>query len=261
LAFRTPDLIPLTPTIPFWWFFMIEFLKILGTEAAKAFAGEAAKAGARALFSERTQAERVPQPEAISPPEQASDPVFDAQAVGEWFLSALAQQDHDAAWALCDPEWPYDPERSQSYHATFGAAPPISWAVRQIHVPGDWTPGNTPAWAGVEVLVTFDLQNGTYSAIEGVLWIFPIANEWRVADVYWAPAPESTEVEQKEFAADLSEIFGLDWDAQVMELSIREPEKRVILCTRCPQKLSVPVGVGRIRVKCPACWTQQVIDS
>jgi hypothetical protein len=240
---------------------MIDILKVLAVEAAKAFAGEAAKAGARAMFSERTQTEQVPRPEPLLQVEPVYDPVADVRTVGEWFLSALAQGDHDAAWALCDPGWPYDPERSQSYHATFGAAPPVSWAVRQIHVPEDWTPGSFLAWAGVEVLVTFDLQNGTYSAIEGVLWIFPIAEEWRVADIYWPPAAESAEAEQQEFEASLSDIFDFTWDAPVVEQPVHQPEKRVILCTRCPQKLSIPVGVGRIRVKCPACWTTQVLDS
>jgi hypothetical protein len=236
---------------------MIEFLKILAIESTKAFAGEAAKAGARTLFSERAQVEPVPHPEPV-----VYDPVGDVQAVAEWFLSALSQRDHDAAWALCDPEWLYDPQRSQSYHATFEAAPPVSWAVRQIHVPEDWTEGQNLAWAGVEVLVTFDLENGTYSTIEGVLWIFPIAQEWRVADIYWPAAAELTEREPQVFTFDQPDIFaGFPWDAQVTEQPVAEPEKRVILCTRCPQKLSVPVGVGRIRVKCPACWAQQVIDS
>jgi hypothetical protein len=240
---------------------MIEFLKVLAVETTKAFAGEAAKAGARALFSKRTQAEKVAEPGPMAQIEPGYDPIADVQTVAEWFLSALKQRDHDAAWALCDPAWPYDPERSQSYHATFGAAPPLSWDVPQIHVPADWTPGNILAWAGVEVLVTFDLQNGTYSTIEGVLWIFPIAHEWRVADIYWPPTAELTEAEQPEFAASLSDVFDLPWVAQFVEQPVHEPEKRVILCTRCTQKLSVPVGVGRIRVKCPTCRTQQVLDS
>lgn len=241
---------------------MIDIIKVLAVEAAKAFAGEAAKAGARAMFSERTQTGPAPRPEPMLQAEPIYDPVADVQTVGEWFLSALAQGDHDAAWALCDPGWPYDPERSQSYHATFDAAPPVSWAVRQIYVPEDWTAGSFLAWAGVEVLVTFDLQNGTSSAIEGVLWIFPIEEEWRVADIYWPPAPESAEAEPQEFAADLSDLFaGFVGDVQILEEPVHESEMRVILCTRCPQKLSIPVGVGRIRVKCPACWTTQVLDS
>jgi hypothetical protein len=171
---------------------VIDILKVLAVETAKAFAGEAGKAGARALFSERKQAERRPNAEPTFQAEQVHDPIADVKALAEWFLSTLKQRDHAAAWALCDPTWPYDPERSQSFHATFGAAPPLSWDVRQIHVPADWTPEYEPAWAGVEVLVTFDLQDGTYSTTEGVLWIFPIAQVWRIADIYWSPAAEAT---------------------------------------------------------------------
>ncbi|HEX2081207.1 MAG TPA: hypothetical protein VHG08_26120 [Longimicrobium sp.] len=242
---------------------MLDFFVAVAIEAGKGFFGEAGKAGARALFSRPTEPEQVVSN--LEPERALYDPIGEAEYAGTAFLHALAQRDHDTAWAWCDPDWPNDPERSQSFHNTFSSAPPATWNIRERYVPADWQDGDDLPWIGLDVLVTFDLLDGTYSTIEGLLWIFPTTDGWRLADITWDSASQQAAANQEaSLESVFDELFQIPAD-EVLEadFTIHEEEtaKRVILCTRCPQKLSIPVGVGRIRVKCPACWTQQVIDS
>jgi hypothetical protein len=238
---------------------MLDIVAAVAIEAGKAFFGELGKAGARALLSRDPELEPEAEPEQVR-----NDPVADAEEVGLAFLYALSQHDQDTAWTYCDPDWPHDPERSQSYHETFGAAPPASWNIREHYVPSDWRNGNDLPWVGLDVLVTFDLLDGSYSTLHGILWIFNINGEWRLTDINWDPdgsratveAQQTSELSIEEFFQGFDQTEGVDFTVHESQ-----PTKRVIVCTRCPQKLSIPVGVGRIRVKCPSCWTTQVLDS
>lgn len=212
----------------------MEILVTIATELAKGFMGEAGKAGAKALF---TRAEQTQPAEPIA----EYDPLIEAEEAANSFLSAVAHGDRDVAWEWCDPAWADDPERSQSLTDTLQAAPPLNWTIKSLHVPDDWIEGEWLPWVALETIVTFDLGDGSYPVIPAMIWTVETDYGWRVADIAWDSAFYGT--------SELENVFEL------------LPSKQVIQCSRCPQKLSVPVGIGRIRVKCPSCWTRTVIDT
>jgi hypothetical protein len=267
----------------------MEFFTTLLTELGKGFMGEAGKAGARALFSRE-----APTPEPEHALEDELEPQDETQEALEGFFDCLAVGDPDAAWTWCDPEWPHDPQRSQSYHDTFSLAPPISWSVRQQYVPSDWSPGEWLEWVAWDVVVTFDNGDGSFSAHPAAVVALPLDDGWRIAEVVWDPgsdeAPEPVTEEEvwlvvcERCPAELAIPVGLGpfsircpdcWTPQTIDRdalffeSFGEPEvaseplteMRVVRCERCPQMLSIPIGVGRIRLKCPSCWTPQEIDT
>jgi phage FluMu protein Com len=269
----------------------MEILATIVTELGKGFASEAGKVVARALFSRK---EPAAQPE-VEQEEWtfAVDPLWEAEQAANGFLQCLAAADHDAAWIWCDPAWPSDPDRAQSFHDTIAAAPPIGWVVRQHWVPEDWNRGEWLNWVLLDVVVTFDAGDGTFPALPAMIAVMPLEGGWRVAEIDWNPQsqaePEPSLEEQawqvrcERCPHELPIPFGagpfsircpecwtpqtIDRNALLFGFSPHElpaeapPEKRVIQCERCPQKLSIPVGVGRIRLKCPACWTPQEIDT
>lgn len=264
-------------------------MEIVGTlmlEIGKGFLGELGKAGARALFSRVSPESATPNPGADD-----ADELCGPREAVESFFTCLAAEDPGAAWSWCDPQWPFDPERGQSYNETFSFAPPINWVVKEWWGPEE-RHGALPDWLGAAVVVTFKAGNGTYSAHPAIVVAIPTHEGWRIGDVVWEAQAET----QPETPVDpagwqvtcercpelLTVPFGEGafkircaacWTPQTIDrgwlwLDLfgdepveRTPTKRVIRCERCPQKLSIPGGVGRIRLKCPACCTPQEFDT
>jgi hypothetical protein len=209
----------------------MEFLVSMLGEFAKSFAGEAGTATARALFKQKDTEEDGRAAEN----EINDDPLWQARYVAESFLEALAAADHDTAWAWCDPNWPYDPKRSPSYHETFSYAPPISWSVRQQHVPPDWVEGTWLEWVATEMVITFDNGDGTFTGHPAIVVTIVQDEEWRIAGVLWNPHGLAAEEPS--------------------------PQGWVFQCERCPEHFEVAAGQGRVWAKCPSCWTPQEVDT
>lgn len=222
---------------------MHEFFSGALSELLKGFAGEAGKAGARALFSSRaedTSGQHSVQFDALQEPKDLVD----------GFLNALAHRDQDAAWTYCDQTWADDPARSESLHVTLDAAPPLSWAIQEVYVPADWAEGNWLAWAIVEVVVTFPGEGGGFDVIPAHVTTFNGDTGWHIADVHWSPGEENEQVE-----LPTGRVIGWkDWESAV-------DQYHVLPCSRCSQEFLIPAGYGMLKVKCPACWTQQEVET
>jgi phage FluMu protein Com len=271
----------------------MDFIATILTEFGKSVASEAGKAAARALLSRKEEPAAQPDVEHGEWTVEV-DPLWEAEAAANGFLQGLAAADHDAAWTWCDPAWPSDPDRARSFHDTIAAAPPINWVVRQHLVPEDWSQGEWLAWVLLDVVVTFDAGDGTFPALPAMIAVIPLESGWRVAEIDWNPQsqaePESLPEEQawqircERCPQELTIPVGtgpfqircptcwtpqsIDRTAWFLEMFAAQEQpaepsdlKRVIQCERCPQQISIPIGVGRIRLKCPSCWTPQEIDT
>lgn len=223
---------------------MHEIISGLLSELGKGFAGEAGKAGARALFSSRS--EKGP-----TPPPEDSDPFAEPQEMVDGFLNALAQATLDDAWGYCDQTWADDPERSERLHVILQAAPPVSWAIQNLYAPEDWTDGDWLPWALVEVVVTFPLETGGHEVLPAVVTTVNTDEGWCVADVHWTGETEDS-VEPELPAGKIS--GWKDWESSAAEY-------HAIPCTRCPQEFRIPAGYGVLNARCPACWTQQAVET
>lgn len=208
----------------------MEFLINAVGEYAKGLMGELGKASARAIIGRGEHKNVAPEQGAE---EAHPDPLAEAQQVAETFWNCLSAGDHHAALSWCDPEWLDDPRRSQNLHDALEAAPAMNWSTRQCHVPSDWIDGNWLEWVVLEMIITFDLGDGSFSTLPLLVSMIPADEGWQVADI--------------------------DWDAA----SEPEPELNLdflVQCERCPNHLAIPAGSGPYRIKCPECWTPQTID-
>jgi hypothetical protein len=180
-----------------------------------------------------------------APAAPVSDPVQDAINVMDGFLRAVAARDMDAFTSLCDVEWAMLPETAELMDHTLAAAPPLSWAFKEVLAPEGWVQGRPLPWLVAELAVTFDL-GGRYEVIPAVLRTIPTDAGWQVDYLWWGesatPDPNSI---------DLSRIFG--FEPPVFEI----PTTAVIDCARCGQKLRVPADKGRLRVTCRRCSNVQ----
>lgn len=227
------------------------------------------------------------------------DPWPGVEETAEGMFRCLAAGDRDTAWTWCDPAWPTDPERGQAFHDTFNASPPLSWTILERWAPEGWTEGQALPWAALSMVVTYDNGDGTFVGLPATVVAVPLEQGWRIYSLRWesSGAQEEQSV-QEDFVltgtdmlvqcercpnqlsipagdgpyrvkcpecwtpqtvnrdalhhTDLFEMFGEIFNA---------PSKQVIQCERCLQKLSIPVAVGRIRLKCPSCGTPQLIDT
>lgn len=191
-----------------------------------------------------------------SPPPPTSDPLSEAQATINGFLTALAARDWDALGTWCDPDWVENPDNAAVIDNTLEAAPPLSWAFRESYVPDTWFPGTHLPWVLAELLVTFDLGDGQYATVPGVFQASQSLNGWLVSYLEWQstesdvsePAePEEDVLNPYPFSDPFSSIFD----------SFQALGPAVLVCAGCGQKLSVPSDQGRLRVTCPKCRNVQ----
>lgn len=191
-----------------------------------------------------------PRAPAAPPP----DPVDQAVGVIHCFLDALARRDLDALTPLCDIEWAMRPETAELMDHTLVAAPPVSWAFKELHAPEEWVAGRPLPWLIAELAVTFDL-GGRYEVISAVLRTVLTRYGWQLDYLWWGAAAEP-EPEPEVFADFNQLLSSLGQEAFVIpEAAV--PEHAVIECARCGQKLRVPTSKGRLRVTCRRCSNVQ----
>lgn len=226
---------------------MQEFIGGIVSELFKGFAGEAGKAGARALFSSGSAPGSPAEPE-----DEHFDPLHDPWEMADGFLNALAHGDPDTAWTYCDPYVADDPERHERLIVILDAVPPVSWAVQNMHVPEEWREGDWLPWGVIQSVITYPRDDGGFDALPALITMLNGDDGWRVADVHWQEDSE----QRSEPLLPAGRVVGwqLDWQSSVAEV-------HVLPCNRCPQNFTVPAGYGILKVKCPACWTQQEVET
>lgn len=226
---------------------MQEFISGVVSELLKGFAGEAGKAGARALFSSGSASE----PPAASEDEHL-DPLHNPWDMAHGFLHALAQGEPDTAWTYCDPFVADDPDRHQRLDVILQAVAPVSWAVQNMHVPKEWREGDWLPWGVIETVITYPRGDGGFDALPALITMLNGDDGWRVADVHWQEDTE--EVNAPALPAGRVVGWPKDWESSVAEV-------HVLPCTRCSESFTIPAGYGVLKVRCPACWTQQEVET
>ena len=181
------------------------------------------------------------------------DPVAAAQEVMDAFLSALRSQDFDGVPLLCDPEWAEHPNTESVMNDTFAAAPPVSWDFRNTWAPPGWTRRGNPAWVISKLAVTFDLGDGTYDTIHGLLRAVPAWDGWKIAGVLW----EATDAAPDPHLEPASSVNLLSSRFQESQAGHTPPSHAILECPQCDQQLRVPADQGRLRVGCPRCGNLQ----
>jgi hypothetical protein len=164
-------------------------------------------------------------------------PTHEAEAVVHAFFDALRTGNRSGALGWCETGWRNDPERSPALRETLDSAPPVSWTFREVSVPHDWDERAPLPWIQVEAVVTYEADGGRFEGVPARLWVADTRFGWKVWNIVWWP------------------------DGQQQPVDATDEARQVIPCTRCPQQLRIPVGIGRLRVKCPECWTVQIVDS
>jgi hypothetical protein len=222
---------------------MQEFISGIISELVKGFAGEAGKAGARAIFS---KPESPPQAEGEHPDPQ------DPWAMAGGFLNALLCGEPDIAWTYCDPHLADEPERMERLNVILHAAPPLSWALQNMHVPEGWSEGDELPWGLIEAVITYPRDDGGFDALSALITMLPGEFGWLVGDVHWQDGTEQA----GEPVPPAARVVGWpkDWEFSVAEV-------HVLPCSRCPQSFTIPAGYGILKVRCPACWTQQEVET
>jgi hypothetical protein len=225
---------------------MQEFIGNIISEFLKGAAGEAGKEGVRALFSSRTKPESLPQDEG-----EHLD-VQDPWMMAGGFLNALLHGEPDTAWTYCDPSVADEPDRLERVNVILQAVPPMSYALLNMHVPEGWREGDWLPWGLIEAVITYPRDDGRFDALPALLTMFPSDAGWLVADVHWQESAEQT----SEPSLPAARVVGWnnDWESTVAEIYI-------LPCTRCPQSFTIPAGYGVLKVKCPACWTLQEVET
>jgi hypothetical protein len=239
-------------------------------ELAKGAASELGKAAVRLIFSSSKRDSVAPtaaRGAAVSPAateeeldallaevEEEQSLTSEAESVAHGFFEALRTADRRSALSWCDPDWRNDPDRSHALREVLDAAPPVSWDLRDMYGPEDWDGRSPLPWVQFEAVVTYETGAGTYEVIPTRFWVADTRFGWRVWNIAWWPDREQEPAVAHD-EVEFSQVFAELFESQISEVH------QVIPCTRCPQKLSIPVGTGRLRVRCPECWTVQFVDS
>jgi hypothetical protein len=221
-----------------------EFIGGIVSELLKGFAGEAGKEGARALFSSKSKPESLPQ-------EGEHLDVHDPWVMAEGFLNALLHGEPDIAWTYCDACVADEPDRLERLNILLQAVPPVSWALQNMHVPDGWSEGDWLPWGLIDAVITYPRDDGGFDALSALITMLPSDDGWLVADVHWQDTEEASEP-----TLPAARVVGWpkDWESSVAEV-------HVLPCTRCLESFTIPAGYGVLKVKCPACWTQQEVET
>ena len=176
------------------------------------------------------------------------DPLQEAAGVIDHFLRAVANRDWETLTHLCEAGWAMQPDTAALMDHTFSSARPVSWAFTETYVPDWWTPEYELPWLIAEMVVTFDLEEGSYETIPaGLRAVFTDAG-WQVDPLAWGGAESGME---PAVAFPANEAVALPDEV------IAHPANEVIVCPRCGQRLSVPSDKGRLRVTCSSCGNLQ----
>lgn len=225
---------------------MQEFFGGIISEFLKGAAGEAGKAGARALFSSKPKPESLHQAEGEHP-----DPQNPWEIAGG-FLNALLHGEPEIAGTYCDPHVAEDPDRLERLNVVLQAVPPVSWALQNMQVPDGWREGDWLPWGLIEAVITYPRDDGGFDALPALITMFPSDDGWLVGDVHWQE--DSEQAGEPDLPAARVVGWNKDWQSAVAEVY-------VLPCSRCPQSFTIPAGYGVLKVKCPACWTQQEVET